>query len=107
MDGFYLESVDEIQLTKNHIKNSRYAVHMMYSNQVQLHENNLENNMTGFMVMVAKDVQIKNNIVARNNSLNSLGVYTYDIVGLQFKENELYENTIAMDIQNVKEMVLG
>ena len=104
MDGFYVENVEQIKLTNNEIENSRYAVHMMYSDDVDLLKNKVTSNMTGFMVMIAKDVTIEDNIVMKNNSLNSLGVYTYDVENVHFSNNELRENTIAMDIQNAKEM---
>lgn len=106
MDGFYLESVNDITLQNNRVKNSRYAMHMMYSNDILLKNNTLEKNMTGFMVMIAKNVQIEQNEVAKNNTLNSLGVYTYDIDGLNFSGNIIRENTIAMDVQNARQMVI-
>jgi len=106
LDGFYLESVEDIHLTNNSIKNSRYAMHMMYSNHIELANNNLFNNMTGFMVMIAKDVQISDNMVAKNNMLNSLGVYVYDVENVLFEDNELRENTTAMDIQNARDITV-
>lgn len=106
MDGFYLESVDGIILSNNSVKNSRYAMHMMYSNNIELLNNELFKNMTGFMVMIANNVRIVDNIVDKNNSINSLGVYAYDLEVVQFKNNKLSENTTAMDIQNAREMII-
>lgn len=106
MDGFYLESVDGIVLSKNHVENSRYAMHMMYSNNIELLNNELFKNMTGFMVMIANNVQIVDNVVGKNNTLNSLGVYAYDLKDVRFENNELWENTTAMDIQNAREMII-
>lgn len=106
MDGFYLESVDGINLANNRIENSRYAMHMMYSDNIELFNNELLNNMTGFMVMIAKNVQILNNVVAKNNTLNSLGVYVYDVENVRFEQNKLRENTTAMDIQNTRDITV-
>ena len=106
MDGFYFESVDGISLNNNRISNSRYAVHMMYSDHVRLEQNHLTQNMTGFMVMVTKNVHIEANKIIRNNSLNSLGVYAHDVEALTFTNNELQENTTAMDVQNAHDMVI-
>lgn len=106
MDGFYLEGVNGITLKNNAINKSRYAVHMMYSDNVVLTDNTLYNNMTGFMVMIAKNVRIENNLVEKNNTLNSLGVYAYDVENVTFKGNNLRENTTAMDIQNARDMKL-
>ncbi|WP_066545848.1 right-handed parallel beta-helix repeat-containing protein [Caryophanon tenue] len=104
MDGFYLESTYGVTLTNSHVENSRYAMHMMYSDHVRLHDNTLVNNMTGFMVMVAEDIMIERNRVLENHSLNSLGVYAYDLRHVVFRDNELAENMTAMDIQQVKNM---
>lgn len=106
LDGIYLESVEGIHLANNRIKNSRYAMHMMYSDHIELANNNLLNNMTGFMVMIAKDVQISDNVVAKNNTLNSLGIYVYDVENVRFEENELRENTTAMDIQKARDITV-
>lgn len=106
MDGFYIEHVDNISLTENRITDGRYAVHMMYSDNVTLEHNDVKANMTGFMIMVANHVSIMNNMVEKNNSLNSLGVYTYDVEKVDFSNNALNENTVAMSIENTRNMVI-
>ena len=56
--------------------------------------------------MVANHVSILNNVVKKNNSLNSLGVYTYDVEKVDFSNNALNENTVAMSIENTRNMVI-
>ena len=104
MDGFYIERVDNVSLNNNRVVDGRYAVHMMYSDTILLNQNEVRANMTGFMIMVANNVSVTNNIVVKNNTLNSLGVYTYDVRNVNFSNNELSENTVAMDIQNTLDM---
>ena len=105
LDGLYLESVDGIELHENTVKNSRYAMHFMYSDNINLTNNTLVHNMTGFMIMIGKNLTLTDNIVTKNNTLNSLGVYFYDVEQVVFKRNMLSENTVAMDVQNTKKMV--
>lgn len=105
LDGLYLESVDGIELHENTVKNSRYAMHFMYSDNINLTNNTLVHNMTGFMIMIGKNLTLTDNIVTKNNTLNSLGVYFYDVEQVIFKRNMLSENTVAMDVQNTKKMV--
>ena len=107
MDGFYIERVNGITISHNQIKEGRYAVHMMYSDNVKLMANKVTANMTGFMVMVAKNVTITENEVTQNNTLNSLGVYMYDNENVAFHQNKLIENTVAMSIENTREMVVS
>lgn len=106
MDGFYLEEVEGISLQNNQIENSRYAIHMMFSNDVDVTNNYLLHNMTGFMMMITDQIHMANNTITKNNTLNSLGVYSYDVDGLTFVDNELRENTIAMNIESTRNMVI-
>lgn len=105
LDGFYLERVVGIELHENTVKNSRYAMHFMYSDNMNLTNNTLVHNMTGFMIMIAKNLTLQENTVMKNNTLNSLGVYFYDVEQVNFEHNTLSENTVAMDVQNTKKMV--
>ncbi|MBT2571158.1 right-handed parallel beta-helix repeat-containing protein [Planococcus sp. ISL-110] len=106
LDGFYIERTDDVSLTDNRIQDSRYAIHMMYSDKVRLDFNDVRANLTGLMIMVANDVSITNNSVKKNNTLNSVGIYTYDVNKMVFSDNELSENTVAMDIQDTRNMVI-
>lgn len=106
LDGFYIERTEDVSLTDNRIQDSRYAIHMMYSDNVRLDFNDVRANLTGFMIMAANDVSIMNNSVKKNNMLNSVGVYTYDVNKMVFSDNELSENTVAMDIQDTRNMVI-
>ena len=105
LDGLYLESVEGIELQENTVKNSRYAMHFMYSDNINLTKNTLVHNMAGFMIMIGKNLTLIDNVVTKNNTLNSLGVYFYDVEQVEFERNTLSENTVAMDVQNTKKMV--
>lgn len=105
LDGFYFERVNGIELHENTITNSRYATHFMYSDNMNITDNELTHNMTGFMIMIAKNLMLSDNRIAKNNTLNSLGVYFYDVENVVFQKNKLSENTIAMDIQNTKKVI--
>lgn len=107
MDGFYLENVKGIDGRGNDITNSRYGFHMMYSDDSKLVDNKLSENMTGLMIMIAKNVELTQNDIQRQRSLNSLGVYLYDVEHVQFRENVMMENTTAMDIQQARELVIA
>lgn len=107
MDGFYMERVDRVNLQQNVVKDGRYAMHMMYSNDVTLKENTVTSNMTGFMLMVGKHITMTENNVAQNNTLNSLGVYLYDDEDVTFQQNNVQENTVAMSIENTREMTVS
>lgn len=102
LDGFYFEKVNGIELHENHVANSRYAMHFMYSDNMTLTKNELTHNMTGFMIMIAKNLSLSDNHISKNNTLNSLGVYFYDVENVLFQNNKLSENTIAMDVQNAR-----
>lgn len=102
MDGFYFESTEHIRATNNTVNDSRYGFHMMYSEDIAFTNNQVAQNLTGFMVMTSQNVHIENNDIAKNNTLNSLGVYLYDVDDVAFTQNTVRENTTAMDIQNVR-----
>ncbi|MER2107078.1 MAG: right-handed parallel beta-helix repeat-containing protein [Solibacillus sp.] len=106
LDGFYLESVKGITGSGNTITDSRYGFHMMYSDDSKLHNNTLMNNMTGLMIMIAKNVELTDNKILRQRSLNSLGVYLYDVENVAFRGNAMTENTTAMDIQQARALII-
>lgn len=105
-DGFYLERVNGIHARGNDITESRYGFHMMYSDDSHFVENEVTHNLTGFMIMIAKNVELTQNTIDKQRTLNSLGIYLYDVENVLVHENQVTENTIAMDIQDARQLVI-
>lgn len=103
-DGIYLDEVKDIQLHDNIVKNGRYGVHFMYSEDGVVYSNRMEGNVTGFMVMMAKNIALTENIITKQQGLNSYGVVLYDVNNLQLDRNTLSQNRTAISIQNSKEI---
>lgn len=104
LDGIYLEQIEDVNAFQNKVSGSRYAYHVMYGNDLNFSDNIASQNMTGFMIMVAKHVHISNNQIKEHNQLNSLGSYFYDVQHVIFAENQVEENTIALDILNTNNL---
>lgn len=100
-DGIYFEEVDDIQLTDSKANNGRYGFHFMYVNDVTVARNIVSNNTTGFMMMIVDQAHVEDNTILRQLSLNSIGLYLYDVKNALVTSNQFLENANATVWHNV------
>lgn len=100
-DGIYFEEVDHVKVMDSKANNARYGFHFMYVNDVTVERNIVSNNTTGFMMMIVDKALVKDNTILRQLSLNSIGLYIYDVKNALVTENKFLENANATVWHNV------
>lgn len=100
-DGIYFEEVDHVKVLDSKANNARYGFHFMYVNDVTVERNVVSNNTTGFMMMIVDKALVKDNTILRQLSLNSIGLYIYDVKNALVTDNEFLENANATVWHNV------
>lgn len=103
-DGIYLEQSHKNKLIKNHIIQSRYGMHLMFSDDNLLKANISQHNMTGTMLMEVDRVQVIGNDLSYNSSnVNSQGLLIYYMKDSLIAKNTLTANRLGMYIETSEE----
>lgn len=99
-DGFYLENSDNNILFGNTIRDSRYGIHVMFSNKITVKENVSEHNFTGAMIMASNQSIIEENKFTENNkNVNAQGILLYDVHNSEVSKNHISNNRVGMFIE--------
>jgi nitrous oxidase accessory protein len=119
-DGIYFSFAYHTDVVENHIHNLRYGLHYMYSDDNIFTKNIFENNVAGAALMHSKKIEFYKNIFARCRGFRAYGILyqsmdesiAYDNLiidnsrGLffdncnsnQFKNNDVVDNDLALQI---------
>ncbi|MGE7920105.1 right-handed parallel beta-helix repeat-containing protein [Viridibacillus sp. NPDC093762] len=100
-DGFYIEKAQAIKLTDNAIKNSRYGIHFMYTEDAIAEQNDFNQNVTGIMLMMTEDTQLQNNHVTEQNGLNGSGMVLFEAKNIDVLSNHFQNNRTALSTQKL------
>ena len=93
-DGIYLEFVSNSVISNNHsIKNIRYGLHFMSSNNNKYLPNYFIGNGAGVAVMYSNQVQMINNVFKENWGDAAYGLLLKDIRDSEIKGNHFEKNT--------------
>lgn len=99
-DGIYSENCNSNQIVCNHIENSRYAIHMMYSNNTWIQDNESVQNVTGAMIMEADQIQITGNrFLKSSENANSQGILLYRTFHSTIDRNQVANNRLGFYVE--------
>lgn len=101
-DGIYLEFVSNSVISNNHsIKNIRYGLHFMSSNNNKYLSNYFIGNGAGVAVMYSNQVQMINNVFKENWGDAAYGLLLKDIRDSEIKGNHFEKNTSGIYMEAV------
>ncbi|WP_234109228.1 MULTISPECIES: nitrous oxide reductase family maturation protein NosD [Chryseobacterium] len=96
-DGIYLEKVVQSYIYRNDsVKNLRYGLHFMFSNDNVYVSNIFDNNNAGVAVMYSNNVGMMGNKFINNWGDGSYGLLLKDISFSKIKHNVFQSNTVAI-----------
>lgn len=105
-DGIYLEFADDCLIKNNvSVKNLRYGLHFMFSNNDVYQDNTFENNGAGVAVMFSKKIKMLNNIFRENWGSASYGMLLKEINDAEIIGNTFEENTIGINIEGTNRIL--
>jgi len=99
-DGIYFDFTKNIHVTDNHVQQSRYAMHFMFSEQILAKKNDVEKNITGFMVMDSQRIKFIENRVADHFHFRGFGILIYETKDVLIERNEIVRNSTGLSLEN-------
>lgn len=92
-DGIYISATENSLIEYNHMSNTRYGIHYMYSYSNELYHNKCDHNINGYALMASHHLVVKFN-VAKNNERHAL--LFRDVQYCTIEENHLEDNGEGM-----------
>lgn len=106
-DGIYFEFVTHSVIWRNtSVKNIRYGLHFMFSNNDAYFSNIFENNGAGVAVMYTKNVVMMNNTFKENWGDAAYGILLKDISDSYIFNNRFLNNTSAIFSDGANRIVI-
>jgi len=91
---------DGTRVRNNHFLNSRYGIHMMYTDRMTIEGNELNGNSVGAYLMYSKNVQITGNTFRANRGPSGYGLALKDMDGVAVTDNYYIDNRVGIFFDN-------
>ena len=106
-DGIYLEFVTNSIIRRNiSVKNVRYGLHFMFSNDDTYVANIFKNNGSGVSVMFSKRIKMFNNYFEENWGDAAYGILLKEISDGQMEGNHFSKNTSAIYMEGANRILM-
>jgi nitrous oxidase accessory protein len=98
-DGVYVSFGSGTLIDGNIVRDSRYAVHSMYTRDLTLVENHFNDNLSGAVLMYRGPVLALRNVIEGHDSPSTgFGLLLKDVVGAEVIENVLVDNRTGVHL---------
>ncbi len=91
---------ENLTITRNHVRNSRYGLHFMYSHGTTLKNNELTANSVGVYLMYSNEIHLIHNSIVNNRGTSGYGVGLKDCDAITVENNALLANRVGIYIDN-------
>ena len=100
-DGVYLTYGQGATLERNHIVDSRYAVHDMFAHDATIVDNVMRANLTGMVLMYGDPVLAQGNVITESGSPSTgFGVLIKDAGGVTLRANVIADNRVGVHVED-------
>lgn len=89
-----------VQVRRNHVSNSRYGLHFMFTDDNTLDNNILEGNSVGCFLMYSKNLTLRGNIFRNNRGPSGYGLGLKDMDGVVAQANIFLGNRVGIYLDN-------
>jgi nitrous oxidase accessory protein len=89
-----------VVLRDNHVRDNRYGLHFMYSDDNVFEGNRLEDNSVGAFLMYSRRLTLQGNIFAGNRGPSGYGVGLKDVEGISARDNLFSGNRVGVYLDN-------
>lgn len=104
-DGIYFEFVTNSHINGNtSLRNERYGLHFMFSNNDTYARNLFQHNGAGVAVMYSKEVDMRHNRFLSNRGASAYGLLLKEINDVTIDSNHFADNTTAMLVDGCNRM---
>lgn len=90
----------DTRVERNVIRNSRYGLHYMYSNDNVFRDNVFEDNQVGAAIMYSRGVSLIDNSFSFSNGPAAYGLLVKDADDIEVKDNRFVSNSTALFFDN-------
>ena len=101
LDGLYMNRDFNSVIHETDISQSRYGIHLMYSEGTAILQNHLYNNVTGIMHMITSHTQITENVIENHHAYNGFGIVLFDGDSIEVEKNEIRANQGGISFQQI------
>lgn len=84
----------------NRVKNARYGVHFMYSDDCRIEDNILNGNSVGVYLMYSRRLLLRHNTIAYNRGPSGFGIGLKDFDDGVLEENLVVDNRVGIFVDN-------
>ncbi len=91
---------DSLRVTDNVIRESRYGLHYMYSDDNRFERNRFEANEVGAFIMYSKGIRLESNVFANAEGPSGMGLALKDADRIDAVDNLIVENAIGVHLDN-------
>ncbi len=101
LDGLYINRDHYSVIYKTDISQSRYAIHLMYSEGTSILQNHLYENVTGIMHMMTSHSNIRENVIEKHHEYNGFGMVLFDGNSIEVEKNQIRSNQGGISFQQI------
>ncbi|MBT2693911.1 nitrous oxide reductase family maturation protein NosD [Bacillus sp. ISL-55] len=98
-DGIYFDFTKDIEVSENHVRESRYGMHFMFSEGILAERNLVKKNVTGFMVMDSAHIEFIENRVTDHFHFRGYGILIYETKNVLVEGNEILRNSTGLSLE--------
>ncbi len=101
-DGLYIQACSGTLVRHNRVRDVRYGLHYMNSDDNRFEDNLFEHNVAGAAIMYSRRITLRRNAFAHNRGFSSFGILFQDCDEIVAEENFIIDNATGIFIESLR-----